>query len=361
MKNNKPLKERGIFVGFNSAGAAGIYAFTRILKKEGYKIDFYGIGETYFKQPVDTLLVFPKNPFTSFVARWRYFFKILPEYDVWHFNFSQTFFFYPLNLLILKLCGKKIVATFRGADCETDLDFAKFNPIILAHPKEEWPSFFRNFHHLSWQGRLVKRVRTRIISWLADWPVVNAPYLASSVPGYKQIIPYARDLEKIEKFKTNQHNPKLTILHIPSQPEVKGTVYIKKAFDNLAPKYPNCDFKILDFMPYDQALQEMAQADIIIEQLIIGWYSGQSVEAMALGRAAMCFLEPTYMDLVPFGHDVPIANTNVFTFEEDLEKLINDPVRCQKLAAAGPAYVHAHHAAEKIAESYKKVYEEVWK
>ena len=109
--SKKELKDCGVFVGFNSAGAAGIYSYTRILRERGYKVDFYGIGEIYFKQPVDTLLQFPKSPWASLLARLKLFFKLLPQYDVWHFNYSQTLFFYPLNIFLLKLFCKKIVVT----------------------------------------------------------------------------------------------------------------------------------------------------------------------------------------------------------------------------------------------------------
>ena len=78
----------------------------------------------------------------------KLFFEFLPKYDIWHFNYSQTLFFYPLNILLLKLYGKKIVVTFRGSDVETNLDFTKTNPVIKAH-KKDWPSYFKNFHHLT--------------------------------------------------------------------------------------------------------------------------------------------------------------------------------------------------------------------
>src|SRR3990167_10448282 len=102
------LKQR-IFVGFNSAGAAGIWNYTRDLRRRGIKIDFYGMDEVRLGMRVDFLLKFSENPLRSFFERFFYFLKILPKYGIWHFNFLEAFFFYPLNLLILKLLGKKIV------------------------------------------------------------------------------------------------------------------------------------------------------------------------------------------------------------------------------------------------------------
>jgi glycosyltransferase involved in cell wall biosynthesis len=212
---------------------------------------------------------------------------------------------------------------------------------------------------------MFKKVRTAFLTRFADAAVINGPYLISSVPNYDLIIPYARDLEKITKFKKVRQriteNRKLIVLHVPSDPEVKGTSYVKEAFKNLAPKYPNVEFKILDFMPYDELLQEMAKADIVIDQLLVGWYGGQSVEAMALGSAVMCFIEPTYLENVPFAKTLPIANTTIFSLEKDLEDLINDPERQRELAEAGPDFANKYHASERVADAYQKVYEEVLK
>ncbi len=363
-KNHKQLNDCGIFVGFNGAGAAGIFAYTRVLKARGFKIDFFGINEIYFNQQVDILLKFPKNPWQSFKARWKLFFEFLPKYDIWHFNYSQTLFFYPLNILLLKLYGKKIVVTFRGSDVETNLDFTKTNPVIKAH-KKDWPSYFKNFHHLTWSAKTAKKIRTCFLTFFSDAKIINGPGLASSVPGYDLIIPYARDLEKVKKFRTFRQstleNRKLIVLHVPSEPKVKGTDYVKRAFENLGVKYPNIEFKISDFMPYNELLEEMSKADIIIDQLLVGWYGGQAVEAMTLNCAVMCFLEPSYLEKVPFSKTIPIANTNVFTFQEDLEKLINDSEKIADLKQRGPEFADTYHSAKHIADAYQKVYEEVLK
>ncbi len=152
-----PLKTKRIFVGFNSAGSAGIFAYSRVLRRRGYKIDFYGIGKTNFNMKVDHLLIFASNKYISFFQRVFYFFKILPQYDIWHFNFLECFFFYPLNLFILKLLGKKIVLTCRGADVRDKIDFL---PDSLIDKSKDWPdSGVDEFNRESCSFRCCKSTR----------------------------------------------------------------------------------------------------------------------------------------------------------------------------------------------------------
>ncbi len=352
-----PLKgkfQKRIFIGFNSAGTAGIYAFTRILRKRGLRIDFYGMNQIRYDMPVDFLLKFSSNWFFSFWQRVFYFVKILSRYDIWHFNFLEGFFFYPLNLLIIKMLGKKIVLTCRGADVRDGLDFLPTN--LLSRSKFlNWPSYYQNqFRRKSWWQRFNQKLRIKIFNFFADQVVLTGPFLVSAVPRYDQIISYARPIRRSFKQKSSK---KITILHIPSEPVVKGTEIIEKNFKNLQKKYKNINFKILRPMSHEKLLEEIAQADIVIDQLMVGWYGGQAVEAMARGKIVVAFLNPPYLQFVPYGQDIPIWNTNPWTFGQDLENLIRlFPQIKAEWAEKSFKFAKKYHSAEKIADQYLAVY-----
>lgn len=358
MPKKDPLRNKRIFVGFNSAGAAGIYAFTRVLRRRGYQIDFYGMKKTHFAMPVDFLLEFSELPLRSFFQRVSSFFKILPYYDVWHFNFMEVFFFYPLNLFILKLLGKKIIVTFRGIEVQTDLEFLT-KSIYSKIPAAHWPEYYRlQFLPKNLWPNFFKKIRRRIFIWFADKVILTGPFLAGQVSRYDEIIPYAR---KIEKFKQSSSGRKITILHVPTDPLVKGTAEIIRVFKTLAKKYPEHSFRILPKLPREKLLSEIAQADIIVDQIIIGWYGGQAVEAMALGKIVMAFLNPAYLQLVPFGKQIPIWNTNIWSFREDLETLLQVfPYIKDEWQKKSYQFVKKEHDARKIAEKYLRIYRETY-
>lgn len=349
------LQNKRIFVGFNSAGAAGIYAYTRLLKRRGYTIDFYGIGKTHFEMPVDFLLEFSKSPFVSFCQRVIYFCKILPRYDLWHLNFAEAFFFYPLNLFILKLLGKKIVVTFRGIDIQTDLEFLP-KSIYAKIPSDRWPEYYRLQLTKKFSERFLKKIRRSIFVYFADKVVLTGPFLAGQVGRYDKIIPYARE---INRLKPGLHsNRGLKILHIPSDPVVKGTAEITRVFKKLSQKFPAHSFRVLPPMPREKLLDEVAKADIIVDQIIIGWYGGQAVEAMAQGKIVMAFLNPVYLQLVSFGQEIPIWNTNVWTFEQDLEILIKIfPEIKKEWREKSYQFAKKYHDAKKIANQYLEIYQ----
>jgi len=347
-------KNNRIFVGFASAGAAGIWSFTQVLKHKGYKIDFYGRSDSKFKMPVDIALQFSTNKIIAGIQNFLYFFKIVSKYDVWHLNCMEAFFFYPLNLLILKLLGKKIILTFRGSEIRLDLDFL---PESLFRKSANWPLYYSKKHR---EGRFLRsfrrRLRAKIFIWFADRVALTAPFLASSVAHYDKIIPYARDLESIFKLKTISHRNKIIVFHSPTVREVKGSVYIEKALKKICRKYPQVAFQMPMDLPNDELLRRMAQADIIIDQLLVGWYGGQAVEAMALGKPVIAYMHQPYFNLVDFAEEIPVYNSNIWTLKRDLEVLINSPSLREKLAKEGVAFVKKYHDPEKIAAEYEKLY-----
>ncbi|MCL5407041.1 MAG: hypothetical protein M1429_00900 [Patescibacteria group bacterium] len=320
MKKKDPLKSKRIFVGFNSAGTVGIWNFTRVLKRRGYQIDFYGMGKIRFNMPVDFLLQFSPNRYLAFFQRLKYFFKILSKYDIWHFNYMEVFFFYPLNLLILKILGKKIVCTFRGSEVRLQL-------------------------------------RMKIFCYFADKIVLTGPFLVKSVDRYDVIIPYARNVRDLMTKVDKLDHRKLVVLHAPSNLKIKGTFYIEKVFKHLSKSYSQVEFKIVQGLSHEVLLHEMAQADIVVDQLLVGWYGGLAAEAMAMGKVVMAFLDPTCFRFVDFSSELPIINTNIWTFKRDLEKLIKHPEDFKQLGVEGEKFACKFHDSRKIAERYLKIYE----
>ena len=97
----------------------------------------------------------------------------------------------------------------------------------------------------------------------------------------------------------------------------------------------------------------------MVDQILVGWYGGQAVEAMAMGKIVVAFLNPSYLELVPFGQEIPIWQTNPWTFKQDLEKLLQIYPKIKKdWTQRSYSFVKKYHEARIIAESYLRIYRE---
>jgi glycosyltransferase involved in cell wall biosynthesis len=265
----------------------------------------------------------------------------------------DVFFFYPLNLLILKVLGKKIICTFRGADVRSKVDILSYD--LFSKSKKTWPKYFENLYVKENIFKKIKRtLRMKIFCALSDKIVLTGPFLVSSVDCFDKIIPYARDIKYLEKIPTKKH--RLTVVHAPTAFDVKGTYYVKQAFKNLKKKYSQVDFKIITGLSHDDLLKELANGDIIVDQLIVGWYGGLAAEAMVMGKVVLANLNPVYFQFVDFSKQLPVYNTNVWQLENDLEMLINSPEERNLRSARGAKFAKKYHDCQKVANQYLELY-----
>ena len=90
-----------------------------------------------------------------------------------------------------------------------------------------------------------------------------------------------------------------------------------------------------------EILRLMAQADVVIDQLLVGAYGVTAVEAMALGRSVICAVSDEVRRALP--EDPPLVTATPETLEAAVHELIGDPDRYSELAARGREYARTWH------------------
>ena len=58
-------------------------------------------------------------------------------------------------------------------------------------------------------------------------------------------------------------------------------------------------------MTHGEALGRLAAADLVVDQLVLGWYGAVAVEAMALGRPVLAYIREDEAEDNPFGVEAP--------------------------------------------------------
>jgi hypothetical protein len=109
---------------------------------------------------------------------------------------------------------------------------------------------------------------------------------------------------------------------------IKGSPYVVAAIEQLqAEGYP-VEYLYISNKPSNQMRFYQAQADIVVEQLIYGWWGSTGVETMTLGKPVVCYLRPSwkehFLSTFPEYTDVPAINASTTTIYEELKKLVVD-------------------------------------
>ncbi len=261
------------------------------------------------------------------------------RYDVVHFNFGQTIHHWldrrgklHTELPMLKRAGKAILATFQGDD---------------ARPPEANPAAEYTEEGLAEQRRFQAQRREALLRY-ADRVFYLNPDLRNWLPGaefrpYASFDPFSVDASPLPD------GDETVIAHAPSDRAQKGTCELIAAVEALRTEGVPARLDLIEGVPREEAIERTRRAHVVVDQLLIGWYGGYSVEAMSLGRPVLCRIRDEKPGDNPFGDELPIVRTTPETLRDDLRELIGNPDRMRRAADEGRSFVERRHDPRQIA------------
>ncbi|PYE41061.1 glycosyltransferase [Psychrobacter fozii] len=288
--------------------------------------------------------------------------RLLPKYDLFHFHFRSLYrmpnmeFPTGLDLLELKSAGKLVVMSFRGGEIRLHSKFKEINKFNYV---DENPNRIIESNPEEYQKKFIEYCRA-----VCDQIIVSDPEMLTYVPDAK-IVPRSINLElfqhKADNFSSieawEEEGP--LIVHVPSREGVKGSHYIQKALEELRQEGHNFRFEFITDVAHDEVIEMYSKADIVIDQLRIGWYGVASVEAMALGKCTVAYIrDDIEHHLTPFKK--PIVNANPENIKDVMKELIYDRSKVIEKGRIGRKFVEDYHCMDKVAVKYKNIYKEAY-
>lgn len=301
-----------------------------------------------------------KNKVFRIAKRLETFLKVRNKYDVFHFNYGSTLFdfaSYGIHLLDLPFYKGKKVVTYNGCDARQKYPTISRVDFSACHQDNCYNGMCNS-------GRLDRIRQIRIIKMsnyvehifslnpdlMYFLPQEKTTFLPYTVAGWGEI----NTLEyKIYK--------KIKIAHAPTNRAAKGSDFILKALKNLQKKYKNIEVILIEKIPYDQALQMYREANLIIDQVLTGWYGGFGVEVMKMGKPLGVFIREEDLKFIPkeMAKDLKdtIINLNPYNIEEELSKYIENTNLLHHKSKSSVEYVNKWHDPLYVASLTKQVYE----
>lgn len=283
-------------------------------------------------------------------------------YDVFHFNWGMSILDYwrwnlnYLELPLLKRLGKRIVMTFQGCDARIKtLSQQRFSTSACAECD------------VSWCTERMDKIRMKrfqkVMSYVDKVFALN-PDLMHFLPN-AELLPYASVDPAAWVPQENRGGPPapqnpIQILHLPTNQSIKGTRYVERACADLQAEGWPVQLHLVQGVPHAEVQALIANSDLVVDQLLIGWYGAFAVEAMSMGKPVLCYLRDDDLKrFVPFENRIPIVRTSKETLTHDLRALIEDPARRSQLGWAGRQFVLDVHDPREIAKRTLAVYQQL--
>jgi hypothetical protein len=310
------------------------------------------------------------SPLQREARRWRLVRRALNDFDVVHFNFGLSLMpsshstanggirrsLYGLyargfefrDLAWLKRRGKAIVVSFLGDDAR-QVDVSR--------------TIFDITHAAGAPTHDDDRKRRAIAAFArtADRIFAVNPDLLHFLPDRAEFLPYAAvDLRAWKVLETSNEVPR--VVHAPSDRAVKGTRFVLEAVQQLQSDGVRFEFELVEGRTRSEARHAYERADLLVDQLLAGWYGTLAVELMALGKPVVAFVRQGDLHYIPpqMRDDLPIVSAMPESIYDVLKHLLTERrAELPELGRRSRDYVERWHDPLTIAARLKADYESI--
>ncbi|WP_072681729.1 glycosyltransferase [Arcobacter sp. LA11] len=302
--------------------------------------------------PFDESIYHPSDSkFTIFKKIIRFIKKSSKDTKLVHYHGSNIFFRELHHLYEGKLFHKNnipMLITFGGGDVRNTRHSRKLNPYFYVpfgfeSVKRDFRIFLR---HKSWNKYLKYTLCTPEFSKYME------PYF-EKVFIYRQPV----NLDDIECRIPDANKSRPKILHIPTEPLVKGTKYIVEAVEKLKNDGYDFEFVLKRQLTQEELYREIVDCDIYVDELRCGSHGVTAIEAMCAGKPTLTYIREDLVDNYP--EDLPIVNANPDTIYDVLKDLITDSQKRHNIGEVSRKYVEKYHDIKVVVDNIIKVYEEI--
>lgn len=280
-----------------------------------------------------------------------------------YFNGSSLKSYPVLSVLephLLRISRTKVVVMPYGGDIHDMMHCP--NLLFKNAMAMDYPSYYK----------MNERVKKQIVRWTNHADVVISGCDWVDYTYHWDILTLAHfsiDIVRFDKLKTD--NPvyrnsfsmdkPLRVLHAPNHKTIKGTSFVVKAIEELQNEGRPVELILLQGRANTEIIEEIAKSDLIIDQLVIGWYAMFALESLCMAKPVVCNLRQDLVDLyvgsglLSSHEEVPFINGNIFNIKQILINILDGKINLSVYGKKSYAYVSKHHSIEKIGQIFDDV------
>jgi len=329
------------------------------------------VGRNYLQYPTDDLIILPQSEgllgkAKSFLTLLNTFLKIRKNYDVYHFNFGSSLLDFPrYGIYALDLpfypANARLFVTYNGCDARQKYPTMRRTALAACHNPLCYGGMCNS-------GKLDKVRRKKIAKFAkyVDHIFAVNPDLLWFLPSEKSsFLPYTvanwfdeADIKPTFDFTRR----KLRVVHAPTNRVAKGSHLILSSLQKIKESFPNdIDIILIEGKSHAESLAIYRESDLIVDQVLVGWYGGLAVEVMRMGKPVAVYIREEDLHFIPadMRKDLNDAFIRIQpnTIDEVLAQFISNRKALQEKAENAYEYVHTWHDPIKVALQVREYYE----
>lgn len=282
------------------------------------------------------------NTYFLELKKWWFFFNSIDDYDIFHLNFGSSFspplfshlssttklrpfqrmlwetyvhIFEHKDLRLLRRAGKVIFVTYQGDDARQG-DFCLKN-FTVSIARELRRSYYSEVDDV------LKRKAISAFAKYAHKIYSLNPDLLWVLPKNAEFVPYSHfDVRNCPVLIPSTGGP-LRVAHAPTHRGAKGSQYILSAIERLVKEGHDIEPVVIEGLSHEEALEQYRRADILVDQVLAGWYGGVALEFMSMGKPVICYIRNSDLRFIPvkMREQIPVINAKPNTIYDVLKRV----------------------------------------
>lgn len=346
-------------IGFGPEPLINNVHHAKALRRQGYEVTTFVSHVYYITQQFDLRRE----------GGWPWNYYALYAFVVWRCKVLYIYFnggplgWTPLRALepyLLRLAGVRVVVLAYGGDVQ---DFGVHNDVVYKNAyMRDYPDFVRS----QMAGRSAQVARwTRGADWVVsgcDWvhymPYWDSLMLAHFSVDMEQWAPPSPE-EYVLPARFCAERP-LRVVHAPNHRAIKGTEHVKWTVDELKAQGCPIELILIEKMPNDELRKVLRQADVIVEQLVIGWHGIFALEAMCLRKPVLTYIAPELERLYILAgllraDELPFLKVDHLSLGAELRACASGERALEEIGIRSRDYVDGHHSLDVIGAEFARI------
>ena len=315
----------------------------RILREHGVNADYLAIGDSPWWSSADYTYRATRLPFLSVVKEMWWVWRIVSRYEIVHSHFMTGISRAGWEWALLRRMGRHIVVHYRGCEVRDRDRNRQLHPGLNICEECDYdpPLCVRN------------RERLAIAAAQGSAFLVTTPDLKDFAPSAIHV-PFFVNSAAASIAKPPSRPRPFTVVHATNHPGIEGTRRIRAAIDSLREKGRDIKFVELRGVTHDRVLEALADADVSIGKMKMGYYANFQIESLAAGVPAITWVRPEFM--TPELEASGLIFATLDSLEATIERLIEHPEELEAKRRVARESVTSLHDNEAVARQFMALY-----
>jgi hypothetical protein len=262
------------------------YYMTRLLREHGVDADYLAVGGSPWWNRADYAVRPSRIGLLAVFQEVWWVWRVVSRYEIIHTHFIVSVSRSGWEWALLRRMGRHIVVHYRGCEIRNRELNMQLHPAINICSECDYDP-------RPCQTPLNARRRGLAAAWGSAF-LVTTPDMKDFAPAALHIPFFVTRPDLGAAPTARLQGGRFKIVHATNHRGIEGSARIREAIEQVSQTYP-VDYVELTGVTHDRVLAELADADLSIGKMKMGYYANLQIEAMMSGVPTITYVRPEFL------------------------------------------------------------------